>query len=1685
MKIEKNRLKNIFKCAVLCILCVFFWRFNVFAETYTDVTDALTNAHKESIYDIKLNAPFSKDTSGVREVVNPESGTLTVTCDLFTLKGMGGEKSYQINLVYNNRYAAKQEETVQYNEKNSSYDNIIADKSSFLQSVEEFGIGWRLDMPYVEIPDEKNKTNVYVYMPDGRVFKKGSTESGLENYKLSDVKFSECAADKDGTASEYTLAFADGDTYFFNEKGYLQRKNDKFGNQIEYRWSSDDVPVLNSITNNWHDVVTFEYADGSITIRYKERKYIISRTQTDNGFLISSITDPLGRTTEFNYTEKNFKFDFFSKDERIQTGTNKYYLLNKIRYNGGLETNYEYITSKKWLYEKENGFAEYGKLSVRYDSNTDRKISRVTYEYNGEPDGFPLYKSDTLPKDYQYFTLEQDSDGTKTIYRYNSKHNQTELKKTACGRAASKEVRKYDEQTEMPKMFEMTTYYENGGSKTKYKEVRFDSRGNIVYSSEYTNPDEAGLNVCTYEYSRGTNMCVYESYMKDAETKVEIRRTLNQGGNSYTSETQYENGREIKRDKYEYTANGKIKKSKIQTGMGEYRLTKYTYSGRDSFKYPSRIVISGVRDADGNAKSYVTEYEYDGFGNCIKKTDHNKNTVFCTYDKLDRKTKETLEDGKTRETKYNDKENIITTNNANGLKLLYLYDKCGKLKKVYDENADKVLLMCDYDEKERLIRETDVLGTAYEYKYDEYDRKAAVLIYDNQNNILSEKYIEYDDVYETSEGVFLRMTVREGGISDRRVTEYYFDSRERVAQKHFVSDEGRRIYRYEYDFSDNVICEITPTGLETKHSYDMFGNVVYTQYPDGSEEHFEYDFQGNCIMSENGEGERVYHTYDSLSRKTKTEISDGERVNVFKTYYDYRGNAVKEINAEGGVTLKAYSERGFLETIQQQATADEGIQTEYEYDGEGNVTKMSYGAAGGTNRISHEFVRDEYGRCIAEIDSMGQKTENEYDGIGKMIFRRDRNGTVTRYRYDGLSRVIEKVNDKDGFVQYEYTDFGEIASITDGAAVKKIKYNDLGEVQEIIGDKTTEVYVYDEEGRLIRKTIDDKEMGTVESRYSYDKRGNVISVETGMGVEYITYDRARRIVRKENSENGISKAYAYYPGGHEREVVTRQKEEIVYAESYEYDQNGNRIYEDINGEIKRYAYDGAGRLKTVTEGDGRVTEYEFDDFGNISREYEITERGIKTKRYYYDGGGRLIMAESPSRTERYEYDKTGNMIEKTTETGGREKKSYYRYDGSNRLEEYISGEESAEYRYNLDGLRESKTAGGKYTRYVYDGMNIAGELCEGDYYIYHRGTELIGYQSNGGKSYYYRQDSHGNVTALFDYTGREVKNYKYDAYGEPQRTRLNPEGEKTIIYQWKAETEKVNNPFGYCGEYQDLSSGLIYLRNRYYDPAIGRFISEDPIKNGLNWYIYCSNNPVNKIDPLGLFDYNIRLSYSQTYNEDVEVLQNELAWLGYLDMSDGGWGYYGPKTQAAVNAYKNDMGLGNTGKDRGVVGLQTWTSLGLTYRTQADIDAGVQIVMIGGRKQYKDVSVPINNALVNASGTFSEHSGDFIWFKNQVNHGADWDIKRKDPWERTIGSTFPGSYDTKVVLFGILTTPEELGNITYGYLGSAAGFSETILIAGSMYAAGVWTMITDGSARSAEYSDHPAIRQGINWYKGR
>jgi len=173
------------------------------------------------------------------------------------------------------------------------------------------------------------------------------------------------------------------------------------------------------------------------------------------------------------------------------------------------------------------------------------------------------------------------------------------------------------------------------------------------------------------------------------------------------------------------------------------------------------------------------------------------------------------------------------------------------------------------------------------------------------------------------------------------------------------------------------------------------------------------------------------------------------------------------------------------------------------------------------------------------------------------------------------------------------------------------------------------------------------------------------------------------------------------------------------------------------------------------------------------------------------------------------------------------------YDAFNRLTSTQTPDNVVEFNYKANGLRYSKTVDGTETIHIWDGQNMVMET-DGDGQIkdvYTRGLGLVKSADNG----YYLYNAHGDVVALADSDGAVTKTYTYDAFG----TELDKD-------------ENDTNPFRYCGEYLDLSSGTYYLRARYYDPTIGRFLAEDPSRAGLNWYTYCGNNPVNFVDPFGL-----------------------------------------------------------------------------------------------------------------------------------------------------------------------------------------------------------------------------------------
>jgi len=114
-------------------------------------------------------------------------------------------------------------------------------------------------------------------------------------------------------------------------------------------------------------------------------------------------------------------------------------------------------------------------------------------------------------------------------------------------------------------------------------------------------------------------------------------------------------------------------------------------------------------------------------------------------------------------------------------------------------------------------------------------------------------------------------------------------------------------------------------------------------------------------------------------------------------------------------------------------------------------------------------------------------------------------------------------------------------------------------------------------------------------------------------------------------------------------------------------------------------------------------------------------------------------------------------------------------------------------------------------------------------------------------------DALGSIRALVNETGHIVQSYQYDSFGNI--TILDAEG--NLILQNKA----IPNPYTFTAREYDPESGLYYYRARYYDPRLGRFLQEDPVKGfalfpqSFNLYPYCRNNPINLIDPYGLFTW--------------------------------------------------------------------------------------------------------------------------------------------------------------------------------------------------------------------------------------
>ena len=186
----------------------------------------------------------------------------------------------------------------------------------------------------------------------------------------------------------------------------------------------------------------------------------------------------------------------------------------------------------------------------------------------------------------------------------------------------------------------------------------------------------------------------------------------------------------------------------------------------------------------------------------------------------------------------------------------------------------------------------------------------------------------------------------------------------------------------------------------------------------------------------------------------------------------------------------------------------------------------------------------------------------------------------------------------------------------------------------------------------------------------------------------------------------------------------------------------------------------------------------------------------------------------------------------------------YIFNGAGELAEVWQEGEVYTYEYDHTGLRTAKTVDGVTTSMITDGMYVVAEYTGAQKTCYYRGMNLMGYVSDDEIGYY-RFNANGDVVAVVDVAGKVITEYNYDPFG-----KLEEDENEWLKILFGIYVED-SNPFRYCAEYYDEETGFIYLRARYYSPEIQRFISEDPIKDGNNWYAYCGNNAVKFLDPLG------------------------------------------------------------------------------------------------------------------------------------------------------------------------------------------------------------------------------------------
>ena len=853
----------------------------------------------------------------------------------------------------------------------------------------------------------------------------------------------------------------------------------------------------------------------------------------------------------------------------------------------------------------------------------------------------------------------------------------------------------------------------------------------------------------------------------------------------------------------------------------------------------NRVITTVTYDSvDRNAsyteagETYTYTYNYQSIPNQVSKTNSAGKLQVFTLDSngyVTSRVPPSGEGGGTVTTVFNADGTAQNSIDESGIKTSYTYNSNGTVATITrdDQGAQAVRFDYAYDTNfpEKVTSITpknpstglvDSNWQAWQYDYYQAGSTAAGALHHVYRVRSDGTTLDTLSTYTyNSAGQVLAVTDGAGGVTTYSYNPTTGDLSSVTYPKN--SDAGANpVYQYARDSMGRVTTVTDPLNHDTVYAYDNMDRITSVTLPKPS--------SGSPL---NFVTTYSYDNYDSGTGLVFTHQTDPNS-NITKQGYDQYGQMVRSIDALNKTTLFAYT-KGLLTSI---TDANNNV-TSYAYNGIRRLTTTTF-----PNAATESYTYYPDGLLNTKMDRKSQTITYTYDRLKRLVTKTYPNSTSVTYGYTG--QKLDSVNDTFSSETHSlvYDPSYRVSSNTQGTrGTLTYTYDSADRVHSYsVSGGPSATYSYFSDGSL-RDISWSPIVGQFLYQYSLTGQYSTITFPNGQSRNY-TYDDQGRLLQLSNTLNPLNLGTFSY--GYDSPLLGQRTSmtSSLGTTSYSYDSNyqlTGATYPNaapFNGEVHAWTYDNIGNRLTNTVNASTANYTYFKNGSNPLNGQRLQSDGTKT----------------------YTYDANGNVTGDGTYT--------YTWDYENRLTGITGGGLTASYSYDYEGRRKSKTINGVTTNYFYDGQNLIRETSTTTAdFVFAPGIDEPIAVSRGAVISYYNTDGLGSVVSLSDSAAALQNSYDYDAWGVLRN-----------------QTGSVQNPFVYTAR-ETGEAGLYFYRARYYNPAVGMFNREDPIR--LFGSIRRSRNDITMSDlsftssKIPSFQYASSTFYNYVFNDPVNFTDPE------------------------------------------------------------------------------------------------------------------------------------------------------------------------------------------------------------------